>query len=176
MSHPKLPGVRCNSWTFNLNLPSTMYPRLHLSQVHHRPIPQLPGEQAELVSAVTVRSRLGARDQPGAAEILRTEGITPHILFTQPDQSQRCRGQGYKSRTNQGLESADPGVTSRSNRAGPGLLWLIHWQLLQRAVIEAQALKSCRPASRGIHESQVWAAGPVSVCWVPRAPDRKSVV
>ena len=100
----ELPGVRCDSGTLHLDLPSAVGARLDLPQVHHRSVSQLTREQAELVAAVAVRGRLGARQQPGAAQILRAQRVTQHVLLGQAEQGQSRRGLGHDGRADQGLE------------------------------------------------------------------------
>lgn len=85
----ELPGVRYDSCTFNLNLPSPMGARLYFPQVHHSSISQLTCKKPKLMTAVTVRSQFGAREQSGAAQILLTHRITQYILYNQAEKSQR---------------------------------------------------------------------------------------
>ncbi len=104
-TQPESPGVRCHSCTFHLNLPSSVGAGLYLPEIHHRSIPQLSRKQPELVAAVAVRSRLGAWQQPGAAQILRAQGIGQHIQHGQVEQSQCWLGMSDKDRTYEGLKS-----------------------------------------------------------------------
>lgn len=110
--------------------------RLDLPQVHHRSVSQLTREQTELVAAVAVRRRLGARQQPGAAQILRAQRVTQHVLLGQVEQGQSRRGLGHDGRTDEGLESADSGEACRWDGPGAGLLRVLHRQPSQRRVVE----------------------------------------
>lgn len=140
------PGIGGQAGSLHLDLPAAarVLPQkfrilvrgnLHLSEVACCAIAQLPGELAELVSAVAMGRWVGSRHHFGAAQILWPQRVVEDLFPVQPQQLQGFVRHGYEPRFGQRLRLYT-GKTSSLNLTYAWLLGRIQGKFSEGDIVE----------------------------------------